>query len=871
MAEPIVPAHHRLKDNAAYQATHAGRLLVTEFKCAACHEIEGHANSESKSAPNLSNVTSRAKAKHLQQFVLDPHGTKPGTKMPDVVTDTKDAEAIVHFLASINPQEIPQGYANFGGGRRGKKLFDTVGCIVCHGPSDKDDDWPGAVPLGNLEAKYTLPALAEFVRNPLHARPSGRMPSLNLTGREAADIATFLLPSVPEKAGIEFAYYELDNPDRLPDFEKLTPTKTGTTSSIDLGKHAARRERFGLRYSGILDVTEPGKHEFSLGSDDGSRLLIDGKVVIDNDGTHGMERKKTTTDLKAGRHTVEIEYFERDGGEELEALFQPPNGERQPLATAMVSSSPQEPLEDLSFSVDQAKAAKGKALFTSLGCAACHEVGQALPAIPKAPALAAATDTSKGCLATSATPANYQLSDEQRTTLAKHIKNKPAKLTPEQEIQHTMLQFNCVACHQRGELGGVEQRHVPFFETTQKEMGVEGSIPPHLNGVGAKLTLPWLEKLLAEGAKDRPYMLTKMPKFGTNNVGHLAKQLATVDKMESLAEVSLDRKEAKKVGHRLVGEKGFSCIKCHTFGRHKATGVQSIDMTIMTKRLRPDWFRSYIRNPQIYRKGTRMPSAWPVEGKSYLPDLLDGDSDKQIAAVWTYLKDGNAARTPSGLATGTKELIPIDEAIIYRNFIQGAGARAIGVGYPDGLHLAFDANDLRLALIWKGAFMNAQRHWTGRGQGYEPPAGQDVRQLAEGIPIATLSSADAVWPSQSARELENYKFKGYQLTPEQFPTFHYQIAGLTVNDTTLPKQTDVSTTFKRTLTITGNAKPNTFLRLATGKISNDGKQFDVGDGLKIAITQSAQQPLIRKSDGSDELLIPLLGDQPMTVVLEYSW
>ena len=92
-----------------------------------------------------------------------------------------------------------------------------------------------------------------------------------------------------------------------------------------------------------------------------------------------------------------------------------------------------------------------------------------------------------------------------------------------------------------------------------------------------------------------------------------------------------------------------------------------------------------------------------------------------------------------------------------------------------------------------------------------------------------------------------------------------------MNDTTLPKQTDVSTTFKRTLTITGNAKPNTFLRLATGKISNDGKQFDVGDGLKIAITQSAQQPLIRKSDGSDELLIPLLGDQPMTVVLEYSW
>ena len=584
-----------------------------------------------------------------------------------------------------------------------------------------------------------------------------------------------------------------------------------------------------------------------------------------------MQRKQKAIDLAAGRHSIEILYFERDGGEELEVMFQPPKGDRQPLAAAMVSATPQEPLEDLSFTVDAAKATRGEQLFSSLGCVSCHEVGKTLPAQAKAPALSTSVNTSKGCLATSAAPANYHLNDEQRTTLVKHLKTKAAKLTPEQEIQHTMLQFNCVACHQRGELGGVEQRHVPFFETTQKEMGVEGSIPPHLNGVGEKLTLPWLEQILAEGAKDRPYMLTRMPKFGTNNVGHLAKQIADADKTEALADVTLDRKEAKKVGHRLVGEKGFSCIKCHTFGRHKATGVQSIDMTIMTKRLRPDWFRSYVRDPQAYRKGTRMPSAWPVEGKSYLPDLLEGDSDKQIAAVWTYLRDGTAARTPSGLATGTKELIPIDEAIIYRNFIKDAGARAIGVGYPDGLHIAFDADDLRLALIWKGGFMNAQRHWTGRGQGYEPPAGEEVRRLVEGIPIATLANANAVWPSQSARELNDYQFKGYKLTVEQYPTFMYQAGDLKVTDATLPKPTDTRTTLERTLSVTGKAKPNTFLRLAVGKLSKDGDHFDIGDGLKIAINKSTKQPLIRKSDGSDELLVPLSGDQPQTVVLEYIW
>ena len=56
-----------------------------------------------------------------------------------------------------------------------------------------------------------------------------------------------------------------------------------------------------------------------------------------------------------------------------------------------------------------------------------------------------------------------------------------------------------------------------------------------------------------------------------------------------------------------------------------------------------------------------------------------------------------------------------------------------------------------------------------------------------------------------------------------------------------------------------------------GKLSKDGDHFDIGDGLKIAINKSTKQPLIRKSDGSDELLVPLSGDQPQTVVLEYIW
>ena len=87
---------------------------------------------------------------------------------------------------------------------------------------------------------------------------------------------------------------------------------------------------------------------------------------------------------------------------------------------------------------------------------------------------------------------------------------------------------------------------------------------------------------------------------------------------------------------------------------------------------------------------------------------------------------------------------PEGEASIYRNFINGAGPRAIGVGYHEGVNLAFDANNMRLAMIWQGDFIDGARHWNGRGQGYQPPAGDAVVNLPEGVAIAALESAEAV-------------------------------------------------------------------------------------------------------------------------------
>ena len=55
-----------------------------------------------------------------------------------------------------------------------------------------------------------------------------------------------------------------------------------------------------------------GRYTFFVESDDGSRLFIDGKQVLDNGGAHVMEEVAGSLSLTAGDHALKIEFFEKD-------------------------------------------------------------------------------------------------------------------------------------------------------------------------------------------------------------------------------------------------------------------------------------------------------------------------------------------------------------------------------------------------------------------------------------------------------------------------------------------------------------------------------------------------------------------------------
>lgn len=85
------------------------------------------------------------------------------------------------------------------------------------------------------------------------------------------------------------------------------------------------RDHFGYDFSGLIKVEEDGIYTFTLTSDDGSALLIDGNLVISNDSAHDPETRTGRAPLASGVHEIRVLYFEDCNGQVLELSAQTPS------------------------------------------------------------------------------------------------------------------------------------------------------------------------------------------------------------------------------------------------------------------------------------------------------------------------------------------------------------------------------------------------------------------------------------------------------------------------------------------------------------------------------------------------------------------
>lgn len=123
--------------------------------------------------------------------------------------------------------------------------------------------------------------------------------------------------------GLNYDYYKLGDLEGLTRFSLLTPDLSGLIESIVLPKFV-RDENFGMRYRGFVKIPSSGVYTFYTTSDDGSALLIDGKIVVNNDGRHVPIEMSGMVGLSAGYHKIELLYFQAGGGMELSAGWKGP-------------------------------------------------------------------------------------------------------------------------------------------------------------------------------------------------------------------------------------------------------------------------------------------------------------------------------------------------------------------------------------------------------------------------------------------------------------------------------------------------------------------------------------------------------------------
>ena len=307
----------------------------------------------------------------------DVLGALSGDKRRDSV------ENLVHFLAStgtfVDVSASPKAIA------KGKKLYRQIGCVVCHGePAETTNGQrtgptiaATVLPLGDLSKKYSIISLTNFLHDPHKTRPSGRMPSLNLNSAEATDITHYLLANLAAVGGgnVKYAYYELtEDPSHLPDFAKLKATASGMASGFDLG-FAQRLNNVAMKFDGLLRVPKAGKYTFYLSSDDGSKLWIDKHLLIDNDGIHSLTTTAKSLSLPQGQTpiTVEARFNAVAAAMSSKVDIEGPGVSRQPLSNFLLVSKeaaapPSKKQLEETFTVDPAKASKGRILFASLGC-----------------------------------------------------------------------------------------------------------------------------------------------------------------------------------------------------------------------------------------------------------------------------------------------------------------------------------------------------------------------------------------------------------------------------------------------------------------------------------------------------------------------
>lgn len=758
----------------------------------------------------------------------------------------------------------------------GQLLISELSCTACH-PTSLDTLEPKRGPnLDGAGVRLQSEWIGQFLKNPAAAKPGTTMPDMlgALSGdekqRAVEALAAFLaaqdrpLPELKSTGTnpIAYEFWRKGDPERGRDLYH----EVGCVACHEPDPDYDAGVQPPSAVDELLSQLDPDELE-EMGLGDAARPV----ASIPHPDLPAKYTDKSLTHFLLDPHAV------RPGGRMPSVKLIP--GEAADIAAWLLREQPGD-LPDAAADANPELVAAGRKLFEELRCSNCH----AAKGVPNPKSFRPLAELDAGAKSSCINePASglphFRLDDAQRRAIeatVEELKNGATAAPPAQRVTLQMMQLNCYACHVREGRGGVGPNRRGFFEIEgHVDLGDEGRIPPPLDGVGRKLTRGWMKKVFAGEGDVRPHMLARMPVFAPAVVESLPADFAKADEVQQQSEEDVfgETKPLADAGRLLLD---IGCVQCHPIHGEQLPGVVGIDLAGITGRVHPQWFHDFLLNPATLKARTRMPTFFPG-GKSTNQAVLDGNVDRQIAAMWEYIKRAETLPLPEKIEQGRVhnfELVPEEQPLLLRTFMQDAGMHAIAVGFPEKVHLAFDAERVRAAQVWRGRFIDAHGTWFDRFAPPAAPLGTDVVALPSGVTFAVLDAPDDEWPNELGKAA-GYEFRGYRLDEAGTPTFLYRFASIDVEDEFTPE--DGRTLRRRIKLIPSENAPTPKIVWFRANAGNKLQQNGIGSysndhGLTVTLEKGRLlDARVRTNDAGSDWIVPIDLSAENSIEMKYEW
>jgi cytochrome c2 len=560
-----------------------GRKLVNKMGCYGCHEIDYAAFTDlPRVGPDLRKVAAKTDPGWAAKWIEAPREFRTTTFMPhfffqeNIEGDQNKAyqraeiESIVDYLWSKSERPAfaapPAGEAG-----RGEQLFNSVGCTGCHimdGEAKREDY------LDNLErlhgpnlfgvgSKVEAGWLYAWLKNPKQYRPDTAMPNLRLTDQEAADISAFLMRS------------------RKPEWEKPARQAVDGPARANLVK----------TYLQELQTIEQSEAKAGAMSEQEQSLFLGEKTIA----KYGC----------AGCHTI--------GGFE----------DAKPIGVELTQEA-SKPLHLFDFGH-------------------VHEVEHTKPAWLRAKVMRPRIwDEGKQLVKTYGElykMPNFGMTVREADAVATLLLGFTKESVREERKawdpstgpslaagRKLVTRYNCQGCHLIEGKG----------HAIRTSMADDTNLPPNLAAQGARTQADWLFGFLRDPStvRMRPWLTVRMPTFGFTD----EQANAVIGYFQALEKTKPFESDPAPPDARSVAVGGevfgmLQCARCHPAGADAlaklggGTADLAPSLLLARGRLRHDWVPHWIKDPQRWIPGTKMPTNFPItpDGKitSPLPSAID--------------------------------------------------------------------------------------------------------------------------------------------------------------------------------------------------------------------------------------------------------